>query len=89
MDVVKPKPIAATKPSAEAPSLGKAELLGRALSDPAFRARLFADPEATVRTEGYIIDAETMSQLMSLDPDAAEKAAQALGDEFTDREAAC
>jgi hypothetical protein len=43
------------------------ELLGRALADEAFRARLFDDPHQTVRDAGYDLTAEQLAALKTID----------------------
>ncbi|MCB9763068.1 MAG: Franean1_4349 family RiPP [Alphaproteobacteria bacterium] len=89
MDSLKVAPVTAPANTAPPSTLGKTELLGRAMTDPDFRQRLFNDPEGTIAADGYVIDDETLTQLKALDPQAAEQAAAALGDEFKNREAAC
>ncbi len=43
------------------------ELLGRALADEAFRARLMDDPEPAAREAGYSLTAEQLASLKALD----------------------
>jgi len=46
-------------------------LVGRAILDAEFRERLFADPEATIREEGFNLTEREMAALKTVD---AEKA---------------
>ncbi|MGH8901011.1 MAG: Os1348 family NHLP clan protein [Egibacteraceae bacterium] len=39
------------------------ELIQRAIDEPDFRRRLFADPEEVVRTEGYTVSSETIAEI--------------------------
>ena len=43
------------------------ELLGRALADEAFRARLFDDPQQAARDAGFSLTAEQLAALKALD----------------------
>ncbi len=43
------------------------ELLGRALTDEEFRARLFDDPQQAARDAGYELTAEQLATLKSID----------------------
>lgn len=69
-------------------SKGKEELIGRAVIDEEFRARLLADPAGTIAAEGYEVDQELIDQLTNLDPEAAAAAAKGLDAAFADRKAA-
>ena len=44
-----------------------AELLGRALADEAFRARLFDDPQGAARDAGFSLTAEQLAAVKALD----------------------
>lgn len=46
-------------------------LVGRAILDVEFRERLFADPEAVIREEGYDLTPDEMTQLQEVDKDKA------------------
>lgn len=67
---------------------GKEELIGRAVVDADFRKRLLEDPDAVIAAEGYEIDAATLEQIKSVDPDAAEAATGDIDAAFSDRKAA-
>lgn len=67
---------------------GKEELIGRAVIDPEFRARLLADPEGTITAEGYDVPADLVAQIKALDPEAANAAAAGLDAAFAERRAA-
>lgn len=54
------------------------ELIGRAVQDPEFRRRLLADPKKTVAEEGYELDEDQIEALQQLDPEAIDKAIDAL-----------
>ncbi len=54
------------------------ELIGRAVQDPDFRRRLLADPEEAVAAEGYELDEDQIEALQQLDPEAIDKAIEAL-----------
>lgn len=54
------------------------ELIGRAVQDPEFRRRLLADPKEAVAAEGYELDEEQIEALQQLDPEAIDKAVEAL-----------
>lgn len=54
------------------------ELIGRAVQDPDFRRRLLADPEEAVAAEGYELDKDQIEALQQLDPEAIDKAIEAL-----------
>lgn len=54
------------------------ELIGRAVQDPEFRRRLLADPKDAVAVEGYELDEEQIEALEQLDPEAIDKAIEAL-----------
>jgi hypothetical protein len=51
-------------------------LVGRAILDPEFRKRLFADPEAVIRREGYQLSPEEMAQLLAVDKEKAATLAE-------------
>lgn len=67
---------------------GKEELIGRAIIDAEFRARLLADPQGTIDAEGFVVEPELVNQLKNLDPSAAEAAARGLDAAFAERRAA-
>jgi hypothetical protein len=52
-------------------------LVGRAILDAEFRERLFADPEKTVREEGFNLNKKEMAALKEVD---AEKAMALAGE---------
>jgi hypothetical protein len=54
------------------------ELIGRAVQDAEFRSRLLADPKGTVTAEGYELDQDQIEALQELDPEAIDKAIEAL-----------
>lgn len=64
------------------------ELIGRAVTDPDFRMRLFDDPERTLAEEGYELSPEMLEKLKSIDVEAAEAAVNQLDDAFAGRSAA-
>ncbi len=67
---------------------GKEELIGRAVIDADFRARLLADPQGTIEAEGFEVEPELINQLKAMDPVAAEAAARGLDQAFAERKAA-
>lgn len=50
------------------------ELLGRALADEAFRARLFDDPRQAARDAGYDLTAEQLAALKTIDTQSIAEA---------------
>jgi len=64
------------------------ELIGRAVTDPDFRMRLFNDPEGTIAAEGYTVASEIIEKFKALDVDAAEAAINQLDEAFAGRTAA-
>ncbi len=46
-------------------------LVGRTVLDADFRKRLFADPEAVIREEGYDLTPDEMAQLQKVDREKA------------------
>jgi hypothetical protein len=64
------------------------ELIGRAVTDPDFRMRLFDDPEGTLAAEGYKIAPEVVEKFKALDVEAAEAAINQLDEAFAGRSAA-
>ncbi|HZF52409.1 MAG TPA: Franean1_4349 family RiPP [Polyangiaceae bacterium] len=64
------------------------ELIGRAVTDPDFRMRLFNDPERTLADDGYELSPEVIEKLKSLDIEAAEAAVNQLDEAFAGRSAA-
>lgn len=67
---------------------GKEELIGRAIIDADFRARLLADPQGTIEAEGFVVEPELINQLKNMDPVAAEAAARGLDQALAERKAA-
>jgi hypothetical protein len=55
-------------------------LVGRAILDAEFRERLFADPEATVREEGFNLTKKEMAALKEVDAEKAMALASQLED---------
>ena len=55
------------------------DLIGRAVIDPEFRRRLLADPEGTIAAGDYEVSPAFLTQLKTIDPDAAEAAVAATG----------
>ena len=53
-------------------------LVGRAILDAEFRERLFADPEATVREEGFDLTKKEMAALKTVDAEKARALASEL-----------
>lgn len=58
------------------------ELLGRALADEAFRARLFDDPRQAVQDAGYDLTEEQLAALKTID---AQTMAEALDERLIKR----
>lgn len=67
---------------------GKEELIGRAIIDADFRARLLADPAGTIQAEGFEVEPQLVEQLKNIDPAAAEAAARGLDAALAERKAA-
>jgi len=63
-------------------------LIGRAVTDDAFRRRLLADPEGTLKAEGYDVDPAVVAQLRTIDPTAADAAVGHLDQAYAERKAA-
>ena len=53
-------------------------LIGRAVLDPKFREKLFADPEKAIREAGFDLTAEEMAGLKKLDPQKSRDAVESL-----------
>jgi hypothetical protein len=53
-------------------------MVGRALLDPKFRARLFAAPEKTIREEGFELNEDQMAALSKIDRQKAQSAVEEL-----------
>lgn len=53
-------------------------MVGRALLDPEFRARLFADPEKAIREAGFELTEEQISSLTKIDRQKAQGAIEEL-----------
>jgi DNA-binding MurR/RpiR family transcriptional regulator len=58
------------------------ELIGRAVQDPDFRRRLLSNPKEAVAAEGYELDQEQIEALQQLDPEAIDRAIEALAGEL-------
>jgi hypothetical protein len=54
-------------------------LVGRAVLDPKFRERLFADPERAIREEGFDLTPEEVELVKSVDKQKAETLAEEIG----------
>jgi len=70
------------------PDKAQEEIIGRAVIDPDFRSRLLADPEGTIKAEGYTATPEFIAQLQNMDTEAAMAAASNLDGAFAQRKAA-
>jgi hypothetical protein len=64
------------------------ELIGRALTDKAFRDRLFAAPDATLAEEGYEVGPEIIEAIKSTNPDEVNAVAQGVENQLAQRKAA-
>ncbi|UQA58899.1 Franean1_4349 family RiPP [Polyangium aurulentum] len=64
------------------------ELIGRALTDKAFRDRLLASPEATLSSEGYEATPDIVEAIKSANPDEVNAVAQGLESQLANRKAA-
>jgi hypothetical protein len=64
------------------------ELIGRALTDKAFRDRLLASPEATLNAEGYEVGPEVIEAIKSSNPDEVNAVAQGVESQLANRKAA-
>ena len=53
-------------------------LIGRAVLDPRFRERLFADPEKAIREAGFDLSDEEMAGLKRIDPQQAREAIEGM-----------
>lgn len=53
-------------------------LVGKALLNPRFRERLFADPEKAIRKAGLDLTDEEMATLNKVDPEKAKSALEAM-----------
>jgi hypothetical protein len=53
-------------------------LIGRAVLDPMFRERLFADPEKATREAGFDLSDEEMAGLKKIDPQQARDAIEGM-----------
>ena len=53
-------------------------LIGRAVLDPKFRERLFADPEKAIREAGFDLSDEEMAGLKRIDPQQAREAIEGM-----------
>ncbi len=62
-------------------------LMERVVNDADFRARLFRNPEETIAAEGYVVPAEVVEKIKSVDQSAVDAAVAAAGSD-TDRMAA-
>jgi len=70
------------------PKKGYDELVGRAVNNPKFRARLLKDPEGVIADEGFDVPADVIETLKNIDPDTAEAAIKAAEASVGDRRAA-
>lgn len=64
------------------------DLISLAVTDPAFRARLLADPKGTINAEGYELDPRLLQQIEDIDPVAAEAALKDIESSTDQRKAA-
>ena len=64
------------------------ELIGRALTDKAFRDRLLASPDATLREEGYEVGPEVVEAIKSVNPEEINAVAQGVENQLANRKAA-
>jgi hypothetical protein len=64
------------------------ELIGRALTDKAFRDSLLASPEATLKAEGYDVSPEVIDAIKSANPEEINAVAQGLENQLAHRKAA-
>jgi hypothetical protein len=53
-------------------------LIGRAVLDPEFREKLFADPEKAVHEAGFDLTEEEMAGLKKIDPQKARDAVESV-----------
>lgn len=53
-------------------------LIGRAVLDPGFREKLFADPEKAIRDAGFDLTEEEMAGLKEIDPQKARDAVESV-----------
>ncbi|NIV33904.1 MAG: hypothetical protein GWN58_32000 [Anaerolineae bacterium] len=53
-------------------------LIGRAVLDPEFRERLFADPEKAIREAEFDLSDEEMAALKKIDPQQARDAVEGM-----------
>ena len=53
-------------------------LIGRAVLDPEFRERLFADPEKAIREAGFDVSDEELAALKEVDPQKAREAVEGI-----------
>ena len=67
---------------------GYDEMVGRAINDPGFRARLLKDPEATLAEEGFHVTPEVLETLKNIDPAAANQAIETATNAVGDRRSA-
>ncbi|HVK66606.1 MAG TPA: Franean1_4349 family RiPP [Polyangium sp.] len=64
------------------------ELIGRTLMDKDFRARLFANPDATLAAEGYEATPELLNAIKSANPDEVQAVAKGMEEQLANRKAA-
>lgn len=64
------------------------ELIGRALTDRAFRDKLLANPEKTLAEEGYSVGPEVLEAIKKANPDDVNAMAQGLEQNLAARKAA-
>jgi len=64
------------------------ELIGRVLTDQGFRSRLFANPEETLRAEGYEPTPEILETIRKTNPADVDQAAKGIETQLADRKAA-
>ena len=53
-------------------------LIGRAVLDPDFRERLFAEPEKAIHEAGFDLSDEEMAALKKIDPQQAREAVEGM-----------
>lgn len=62
-----------------------AELIGRAVQDADFRRQLLENPEEALSGTGYELSDEQIQALKDLDPDAIDRAVEAMAGELDPR----
>jgi hypothetical protein len=64
------------------------ELIGRALTDAAFRDRLLSAPEETLDAEGYDLGPEVVEAIKAANPEDIKAMAQGIENQIAQRRAA-